>query len=230
MLNEDQSIFSSLLSLSFADQQMQSLYNKRNHSKIATFNKIAFCFLGLLSMTTTVLIFIKHPPKTSEANPSKWETIFVVIVTSSAIITTANVILSLFSFCTNISITVQIVFSCIAYCFITLEFTILKLLIELAFAIKWEKYFFINIIDYLVRIIVHFLGLIDFIESIIINIILTILILILYYADDSINSIIYDSGATFITLNLGFSQVRRCAARCPGKGPQRRPRTADGVF
>ena len=204
MLNEDQNIFSSLLSLSFSNQQIQSLYNQRNHSKISTFNKIAFCCLGLLSITTTILIFIKHPPKTSKNTPSKWETFFVVIVTSSAIITTANIVLSFVSFCRNISIKIQIVLSCIAYCFITLEFTLLKLIIELAFAIKWEKYFFINIIDYLVRIIVHFLGLIDFIESIIINTILTILILILYYADDSINSIIYDSGATFIILNLGL--------------------------
>ena len=204
MLNEDQNIFSSFLSLSFSNLQIQSLYNQRNHPKISTFNKIAFCCLGLLSITTTILIIIKHPPKPSKNAPSKWEAFFVVIVTSSSVLTAANIVLSFFSFCKNISIKIQIIFSCIAYCFITLEFTLLKLIIELAFAIKWEKYFFINIIDYLVRIIVHFLGLIDFIESIIINLILTVLILILYYADDSINSIIYDSGATFIILNLGL--------------------------
>ena len=202
-MKEEQEIFSNYVFLTFHNKNVNDQYNLKNKDKILKFNKISFALLSLLSICVDIILIIKrYPTNVGEVNKKK--IFYYILLISSSVLTIFQILLFILTFVFNKKVNVQIAFSCLSYCFITLEFTILKVMIEVIFLSDWQDYFFLNIIDYLVRIMIHFLGIVEFIQSIVINILLTGLILTLYYAVDSVNSIISDSGATFIILNLGL--------------------------
>ena len=200
---EEQEIFSSYIFLKFQNKNVQSQYDFRNLGKIIKFNKISFALISLLALAIDIILLVKKYPKGIDSI-SRTKLFYYILIISSISLTLFGIALFISSFIFSKSVNVQISFSCISYCFITLVFTILKVMIEVIFLSDWQNYFFLNIIDYLVRIMIHFLGIVEFIQSIVINILLTGLILTLYYAVDSVNSIISDSGATFIILNIGL--------------------------
>ena len=200
---EEKEIFSNKVFLTFQNENVNTQYNLKNKEKMVMFNKISFALLGLLSITIDIILLIKKYPKNCDEVDKK-KLFYYILLVLTFFLTVCQIILFVLSFIFTKKISVQIALTCISYCFITLEFTILKIMIEVIFLSDWQDYFFLNIIDYLVRIMIHFLGIVEFIQSIVINIILTGLILTLYYAVDSVNSIISDSGATFIILNLGL--------------------------
>ena len=213
MFAQYSNIFSSYITLSFSNKNIQSRYLNRNKPKLQRYNKISFSLLLLLSLIINTILIIRHPSKTIQYQP-KQKIFYIILIVLSSLSSILNIIFLVFSFLRRFtSSKMRITLSCISYCFITIEFTMLKILIEVIYQTNWQDYFFLNIIDYLVRIMIHFFGLIDFMHSIIINVILTGLILALYYAVDTVNSIICDSGATFIILNLGLVVCTYCITK-----------------
>lgn len=195
-------VFKNPYLLFFESPIVQANYHSAIHSKLNTYNKISSPILFLCSFTFIIIIIIEGLKKPKES----YVVNFIYILLSFSII---SFILAVMVFAFSIShlklnVKVQIFSSCICYGLTNFQFTIMKIMLEVIYKINADKYFFVNNLEYSIRIMLHFLGIIEFYQSALINILLPGITLVFYYIFDTINSLIFDDGASFIILSLSL--------------------------
>ena len=193
-------IFKSHLLLQYDSPAVKSAYDNYIHSKLTLYNKISSIIITVTSFTFIIILSIQTFQKEKETYISNFIYILFSLSILSFILSFIIFSLSISSFSKNIK--VQIIGSFVVYVLASFQFIVLKIILEVLYKIKSEKYFFINNIEYSTRIMLHFLGFIEFYQSFLINLVIPGITLTFYYFFDTINSLIFDEGASFIVLSL----------------------------
>lgn len=195
-------IFKSLFLLSFSDPKIATEYYKKSCKIIKKNNKITPWIILLTSIGLLITLLAKKSSykKNQKYNKTNYFLLFLFII----IVIVFDVIIIILNYIFRKSQKAQTIIGCIIYAKINLNFAILKIMLELIFFLETGKYSFVNFLDFVVRDFFHYFGIVEFSQSILINIFLPMIVLIIYYCSSVINSLIYDSCIFFILLNIGL--------------------------
>lgn len=195
-------IFKSLFLLSFRDPKMTTEYNKKSCKIIKKNNKITPWIILLTSIGLLITLLAKKSSykKTKKYTSTNYFLLFLFII----IVIVFDIVIIIVNYIYRNSQKAQTIIGCIIYGKINLNFAILKIMLELIFYLETGKYSFVNFLDFVVRDLFHYFGIVEFSQSILINIFLSMIVLIIYHCSSLINSLVYDSGIFFILLNIGI--------------------------
>lgn len=194
-------IFQSKLLLYYKNKQIESDYSSSHMKATRISNKILMVMMVMISLGMGIWLIVYKQLYHLCCTPLDQYIILSVFIGLVVVIDIP------IAFITYICSERECLQNKIAYySFFNIKFhmTLLKIFLELIFKKKDFHYFyFLSILDYIFRSSLYIFGVVDFIPSFIINIVLLGIIMGIYYAISTINAIIFDNGASFIILEAG---------------------------
>lgn len=196
-------IYKSNFFLHYSSKRITEKYLNLIEPIVKLGNRIIIPALTVISLSLFILIAVMHVTLTS-IDRSEIKVFFIVILVFFVIFFVFDVILFILVYISSTSRKSQRVIATITYILITFHFILIQIMMESLFKIKYEYCYWLNVIEYIIKINMHFVGIVEFHQLFYFHIIVPIVTMGVFFEISGIKTILFDSGITFIILNIGL--------------------------